>query len=172
MDGVGTAAAGDGVVAAVAEQAVIAVAAGDRIVAVAAMHGVVAARAVQRVAGRTAGDAVGARGAGAGEAAGADEDQVLDVATLGEREARQGGLDRVGAFAAILGDDVAQAVDHVGVVAGAAGHAVVAGAAVVIALARDRRAAVRVRPGLAQRRVAGDRIVAAEAIQQVGLRGA
>ena len=52
------------------------------------------------------------------------------LAIAGEAVARERGSHLVGARARRLGDDVAQAVDDVGVVAGAADHGVVAGAAV------------------------------------------
>src|SRR5687768_6864924 len=96
------------------------------VVAGAAVDGVVAAAAAQGVVAGAAGDDVVERVAGAGEIAGADIGQALDVG--GERVGGDAGLHLIGALARQFDDDVAGVVHGVGVVAGAARQAIAAGA--------------------------------------------
>ena len=78
-------------------------------------------------------DLVVERVAGAGEAAAAGEAQLLDIGA--ERISGERGADLVGALARILDHAVADIVDEIDVVAGAAAHRVGAGAAVELVVA-------------------------------------
>ena len=121
---------------------VVAGAAGVLVVAVAdgGDEDVVAAAAVQRVVADAAGDGVGELVAGQRQAGGAGDGEEFDLRT-GCQRVVGAGQHGVGAFADGLGHHVERVVDEVGVVAGAAGHAVGAGAADqrVVAGAADQR---------------------------------
>ena len=115
------------VAAGAADQAVGAVAAGHVVVAAVAGQRVVAVAAVERVAGVVARDLVGQVVAVAEAVGAARQRQVLDE--VGEREAERA-VDLVRAPAGQFNDEVTVAVDFVGIVAGATGHAVFAAAAI------------------------------------------
>ncbi|CAF0856079.1 unnamed protein product [Rotaria sp. Silwood1] len=119
-DGVGAAAGGldDGVAGVVDDVAVV---------ARAAHHAVRARAAVQQVVAGVAGEHVVQRVAGAIQVGTAGQHEVLDVV---DQHVADGRLHRVAALARVLGDEVADVVDDVGVVAGAAGHLVGTQAAV------------------------------------------
>ena len=68
--------------------------------------------------------------AGQGLAGRVGAGEVLDIGQGGKGVGGKGGADLVAAFAGKLGDDVADIVDDIGVVAGEAGHRVGAEAAV------------------------------------------
>ena len=116
---VATEATVEAVVAAAADQGVVAQAADEAVVARAA--------AVEDVIAVVAGDRVGQRITSAVEVCAAGEDEVLEV---GPECVADRGAHGVGARRYPLGHAVAGVVDHVGVVAGTAGHDVGTGAAV------------------------------------------
>ena len=106
------------------------------VVADATHHRVDACAAVERVVTAVAGDDVGIAVAGAVDVGAAGQGQVVDIGAEREADRR---LHRVGAFVERLGHHVADVVDHVGVVAGAADQRVRASAAVerVVAVAAE-----------------------------------
>src|SRR6185295_6625982 len=109
---------------------------GHRVAGIVDMVGVVAGPAGHRVGAESAVDDVIAGiacdgvvelVAGAIDGGGAGQDEILEI---GAQRVADRSVDRVDAFARILGDDIAGVVDVECVVAGAADHGVGAGAAV------------------------------------------
>ena len=111
------------VVAGTAEHRVVAAAAIQRIVARAADQPIVAIAAVERIVASVAGDCVVEGIARAADAGRSGEGQVFNV--VAEREIDTA-LDRVGSLTRELSHDIAYRIDHVGVVAHATEHRVIA----------------------------------------------
>src|SRR5262249_41751364 len=115
------------VVAGAALHVVVAFAADKRVGAAAALQGIVAVEAPERGVGGVAGDQVVAAVAGAVDGGDALQHQVLEAEAQREIDRR---VDRILAGTEELARHVADIVDIVHIVAGAAGHGVGAAAAV------------------------------------------
>ena len=111
-------------------QHIVAVAAIQRVGAAAAHQRVGARAARQRVVAPVAFESVVEGVADAVVGAGSGEADALHVGARRQADVSEGGAEGVETGVGRLGDHVVQAVDHIGVVAGAASHRIVAAAAV------------------------------------------